>query len=437
MAPSPYGILWPEGRGLGGAGRLAAPELSVTARRPRRRASHTRRQVDALELLLEALPLLRGGLTPETASRTAQLLYQRLHLDAASVVDTEYVLAFEGVGADHHRPGKPIATQLTRQALLQGRPMMATGRAAIGCSGVDCPLWSALVAPLKVRGRVVGAIKLYRCRPGRIGKAQVRAATAVARLFSLYLELAELDAQAARVTRAELEALRAQISPHFLFNTLNTIAALIRTQPEVAHDLVIRFAEFFRETLAQHGEFATLEDELAYVEHYLEFERARLGRRLSVQFDIDPRARRAVLPVLVVQPLVENAISHGLEPRPEPGWVRISARCEDGGYRISVADNGVGIPAERLGQVLQRGYGTGLGMGLSNVDHRLKSLFGPRSGLRIESVRGQGTTVSFWIPARRGQAGQLGQAEPAEEATPAGRARRAGRVGRAERAEEA
>ena len=359
------------------------------------------RQVDALELLLEALPLLRGGLTPETASRTAQLLYQRLALDAASVVDTEIVLAFEGVGSDHHRPGKPIVTSLTRQALLEGRPRMATGRAAIGCTGVDCPLWSALVLPLKVRGRVVGAIKLYRSRPGRIGKAQVRAATAVARLFSLYLELAELDARAARVTQAELEALRAQISPHFLFNTLNTIAALIRTQPEVAHDLVIRFAEFFRETLAQHGEFATLDDELAYVEQYLEFERARLGQRLTVEFHIAPEARRALLPVLVIQPLVENAVGHGLEPKPGPGWVRISAVPEGEGYRISVADNGVGIPPERLSRVLQRGYGTGLGMGLSNVDHRLKSLFGPPSGLRIDSTVGQGTTVSFWIPAHR------------------------------------
>ncbi len=349
-----------------------------------------------------------------TASRAAALLYQRLQLDAAAVVDTEVVLAFEGAGADHHRPGESISTALTRRALAEGRPVMATGPAAIGCSRADCPLGAALVLPLRVRNRVVGALKLYRRRPGRIGAARVRAATAVARLCSLYLELAELDARAARVTQAELEALRAQISPHFLFNTLNTIAALIRTQPQRAHELVIRFAEFFRETLASHGELATLEDELAYVEQYLEFERARLGSRLAVHFEIDPRARRALLPVLVVQPLVENAINHGIEPRSEPGWVRVTASAEGDGYRIVVEDNGVGIPEGRLDGILERGYGTGLGMGLSNVNQRLKSLFGPQSALRVASAPGRGTTVTFWVPARRDarQEGEPWDCEP-------------------------
>ncbi|MBE3598768.1 MAG: histidine kinase [Limnochordaceae bacterium] len=358
-----------------------------------------RSQTDALELLLQALPLLRGGLTPQSAAKAARLLRNRLHVDAAAVVDTEAVLAFEGAGADHHRAGDPIGTRLTRRALATGRPALATTREAIGCSVPSCPLGSALVLPLRVQGRVVGAVKLYQARPRRMGQSKVRAARAVARLFSVYLELAELDARAARVTQAELEALRAQISPHFLFNTLNTIAALIRVDPQRAHTLVIRFAEFFRETLAQHGEVATLEDEVLYVQQYLAFEEARLGQRLTVEWDMEPQARRAVLPVLVIQPLVENAIIHGIEPCPRPGRVRIVAVSERGGYRIRVEDNGAGIPADRLPYILERGYGTGLGMGLSNVDARLKSFFGPGSGLRIHSLVGEGTTVEFWIPS--------------------------------------
>lgn len=375
---------------------MSALRASGVSRRVRGRPY---RSSDALALLVEALPLLRGGLTVQSAERLAPLLRERLSVDAVAVVDTRTVLARDGIGSDHHCAGGPIMTELTKRALAAGEMVVATGRRAIGCPSPHCPLGSALVLPLRVRGRVVGALKLYRARPARIGRGQVEAAIALGRLFGVYLELAELDLQAARVVRAELEALRAQISPHFLFNTLNTIASLINTDPPRAHDLVIEFAEFFRETLAQHGEFVTLADELAYVQHYLEFERARLGARLEVRFQVAPEAHSALLPVLVVQPLVENAVNHGIEPRPEGGLVEISAAREGRGYRIVVRDNGVGIAPERLARVLERGYGTGLGMGLNNVDQRLKSIFGQQSALSISSGPGQGTTVAFWVPA--------------------------------------
>jgi LytS/YehU family sensor histidine kinase len=358
-----------------------------------------------LELSLAVLPHLRGGLTQQSAEWTAQLLLEHLGIDAAAVVDTNTTLAFVGVAAEHHPPGTPHRTALTRQVILSGRPATAIGRAAIGCPDPNCPLGSALVLPLRVQGRTVGALKLYRVGTNRrIQGAAARAAEGLARLFEVYLELAELDARAARVTRAELEALRAQISPHFLFNTLTTIAALIRSRPEVAHDLVIEFAEFFRETLAQHGEVCTLSDDLVYVERYLAFERARLGERLCVEYRIDPDARRAILPVLVVQPLVENAIIHGLESRPRPGQVTIAAEPFEDGYRISVTDDGVGMAPERQQQVLEHGYGTGLGMGLSNVHQRLQSMFGPASGLKVRSEPGAGTQISFWVPSREAAA---------------------------------
>lgn len=374
-------------------------QAPVESRRARGRPY---RSSDALALLVEALPLLRGGLTVHSAQRLATLLRERLSVDAVAIVDTETVLARDGIGSDHHCAGGPIVTELTKRALASGEMVLATGRRAIGCPWPRCPLGSALVVPLRVRGRVVGALKLYRARPARIGRGQLEAAAALGRLFGVYLELAELDLQASRVVRAELEALRAQISPHFLFNTLNTIASLINTEPRRAHDLVIEFAEFFRETLAQHGEFVTLADELAYVQHYLDFERARLGARLAVRFRVEPEAYSALLPVLVVQPLVENAVNHGIEPRPEGGLVEIHVVGEGRGYRIVVRDDGVGMPPERVARVLERGYGTGLGMGLNNVDQRLKSIYGQQSGLCISSVPGQGTTVTFWVPSPRG-----------------------------------
>jgi two-component system, LytTR family, sensor kinase len=361
-----------------------------------------RQCLDPLELSLLVLPHLRGGLTRASADWTAQLLLDHLAIDAAAVVDRDITLAFVGAGADHHLPGLPLRTALTRHVLTTGQPATGRGR-GIGCPERDCPLGVALVLPLKVQGRTVGALKLYRARPRReIPAASSRAAGGLARLFGVYLELAELDARSARVTRAELDALRAQISPHFLFNTLTTIAALVRSKPDLAHDLVIQFAEFFRETLAEHAELTTLEGELAHVERYLAFERARLGdERLSVTYRVAPAARRAVLPVLVVQPLVENAINHGLAPVERPGRVTIAADREAGGFAIEVSDDGVGIEVARQQQILQRGYGTGLGMGLSNVHQRLQSLFGPASGLRLTSTPGHGTRVRFTVPDSR------------------------------------
>jgi len=349
-----------------------------------------------LDLLVAALPHLRGGLRTESAAFTAQLLHDHLGLDAAAVVSPDVVLAYVGAGSDHHVVGGPNLTDLTARTMLSGNPHTARDRKEIGCPEPSCPLTAVVIAPLIVRGNVVGAFKLYRTNGRPIREHDEKVAFGLARVFSVYLEVAELDARAALVTRAELDALRAQISPHFLFNTLTTIAALTRTNPARAHDLIVDFADFFRETLANHGELVTLDDELINVERYLRFEEARFGEHLQTTFAIEPRARLALVPVLVVQPLVENAIAHGLAPRNGLGSVRVAARAMEGGYEIAVTDDGVGIADEIRAQLLERGAGNGVG--LNNVHERLIGLFGPHSGLRITSSRDAGTTVAFWVP---------------------------------------
>lgn len=358
------------------------------------------RDETVLDLLVEALPHLRGGLGSESAWFTTQLVFKNLGLDAASVVSaSDGVLAFIGAGDDHHLVGYPNLTEITRRALATGKPDTATDRAGIGCPVADCPITAVTIAPFVVRGSVVGALKLYRTGGHPMEERDERVAVGLARVFSVYLEVAELDARATLVRQAELDALRAQISPHFLFNTLTTIAALTRTDPHRAHDLIVDFAQYFRDTLAQHGDFVSLDDELASVERYLGFERARFGEGLAVEFAIDARARLASVPVFAVQPLVENAIAHGLAARSGRGSIRIAAHPREAGFEISVSDDGVGIPAEKIGNVLHNGYGSGLGMGLSNVHARLIGAFGPGSGLQIASGERGGTTVAFWIPA--------------------------------------
>lgn len=349
---------------------------------------------NVLDLVVEALPHLRGGLGEDSATFTARLLYENLELDACAVVDTERVLAFVGRGEDHHLVGGPSLTGLTHRAIATGRPHTARTREQIDCPVAGCPLTSVTIAPFIVRGAAVGALKLYRAGTP-IAEDDEKVAVGLARVFSVSLEAAELDARSALVTQAELDALRARVSPHFLFNTLTTIAALTRTDAERAHDLVVDFAEYFRDSLAQHAEFVTLDEELEHVEQYLRFEHARFGERLHVAFDVDPRARLALVPVLSVQPLVENAIGHGLAPNGGTGTVRVSAHPGgDGETEIAVSDDGVGFTP---GGAVRS---SGIGIGMDNVDQRLIKLFGAASALRVTSAPGRGTTVAFRVPAR-------------------------------------
>lgn len=372
------------------------------------RSGRSHAEATLLELLVEALPLLRSGLTAETADRVADLLLRRLDLEAVSIVDRERVLARHGAGDEVHRVGDRLRSDLTRRAIGRGRTVVANSARAIACSVPRCPHTAAVVAPLVVRGRTVGALKLLRTRGRPIGRTVTRIADGLARIFGVYLELADLEAQTARVVETELEACRAQVSPHFLFNTLNAIAALTRSDPQKAHDTLVDFAEFFRETLRSHEDLWTLDEELRYVRRYVELQRLRMPHRLQVEYRIPAWANATTLPVLVAQPLVENAIIHGLEPKPGGGRIVLAAKRTNGALVLCIEDDGVGIPAERLAQVIEPGYGTGLGIGLSNIDRRLRGLYGPDFGLQIESADGRGTRVLLRIPlasARPGSAG--------------------------------
>lgn len=351
-----------------------------------------------LDLLVAALPHLRGGLHEESARFTAQLLHDHLDLDAASVISTDRVLAFIGAGSDHHIVGEPNLTELTRRALCSGEVMRTERREEIGCPNPQCALTSAVIAPLHVRGRVTGAIKLYRVGGREISAYDENVARSLARVLSVYLEVAELDERATLATKAELEALRAQISPHFLFNTLTTIASLTRTNPERAHALIIDLADFFRDSLVDHGELIPLERELEYVERYLRFETARYGKRLRVEYHVDPAMYAVPVPLLAVQVLVQNAVVHGVVPRNAAGVVSISAHAGGGACEIVVRDDGVGIAPETLKRVFNRGFGSGAGIGLDNVQRRLIALFGPQHALHIESEPGRGTTARFTAP---------------------------------------
>lgn len=244
----------------------------------------------------------------------------------------------------------------------------------------------------------LAAVHLNEPTPGTLG-----AIAEVARYAASQLQLAELDASRARLDRAEVLALRAQISPHFIYNALNTIASFVRTDPERARELILEFADFTRYSFRAAGPYTALADELQNIDRYLTLERARFGSGLSVTLQVAPEVLTVVVPFLALQPLVENAVRHGLAQR-RRGSVEIIARNAGTDCVITIEDDGIGMDPETLrlgyGDVLSEGE-QAAHVGLTNVDHRLRAAFGNDYGLVVETAPGAGTKVIMRVPKFR------------------------------------
>ncbi len=356
-----------------------------------------------LQIANETLPFLRRGLNEETARQTAEIILKISDVDAVAITDRERVLAYVGIGCERHQIGRLILTQATKEVINTGELKVVENKQKLNCpvKDCDCRLEAAVIAPLKCKGELVGVVKLYQTKSGKIPPQTVTLAVGIAQLLGVQMELAELDRQAQLVTKAELQALHAQINPHFLFNTLNTIIMFSRTNPETARRLLIRLATFFRQTLKKHGHFNTLKEELEYINTYVVLEKARFREKIKIVRQIDQELLDYMVPVLTLQPLVENAIKHGITPKLEQGTVEIRAQKQGEQILFTIKDNGVGIAKDSLPRIFEYGFGSNNGVGLSNVHERLKSLFGEEYGLQIESAVGEGTTINFRVPLMR------------------------------------
>ncbi|MCC5475592.1 sensor histidine kinase [Streptomyces sp. NPDC059680] len=335
---------------------------------------------------LAAAPL-RAGLTPDTARKTVRRLRPLLGAPALALTDDTAVLAWDGAG-EHHRAEVP--------AQLADPPSARTF--PLSCDDTGCPVrWGALV-PLTADGSAPGALVVFAADEST---AVVRAGEEAARRLSLELELAGLDRARTSAHEAEFRALRAQISPHFIYNSLASIASFVRTDPERARELLQEFADFTRYSFRRGGDFTTLAEELRSIEQYLELARARFGRRLKVTLRIAPEVLPVTLPFLCLQPLVENALKHGLEGAVERIGVTIVAEDEGTEARVVIEDDGIGMEPERLRAILRGTAGPATGIGLSNVDRRLRQVYGDDHGLVIETGVGAGTKITLRVPKFR------------------------------------
>lgn len=353
----------------------------------------------SLSLASKTLEYMRGGLSPENCQAVCQLLLPETHAMAVAMTDDKVVLAYAGRYADEFPVGSPIHTEATHQVLSSQVAQVFSSARSIGMHGMR-EISAGIVAPLIVHGESVGTLKMYYEAPLLIDETQEAICEGFAELLSTQLSIAELDRQVELTTKAELQALQAQINPHFLFNTINTIASLIRTDSMRAWRLLREFAKFYRRTLEYSDDLITVDREVDQTNRYLGFEVARFGEnRIVEHVSIEHGLGRVRVPSFIIQPVVENAVNHAMMPG-EPLHVDVSVRSEGDDVVIDVRDDGCGMSEEMARKLVSApapsGEG-GTGIALYNVDGRLKAVFGKESGVSVKSEVGAGTTVTLLL----------------------------------------
>lgn len=345
----------------------------------------------ALKLAISTDGVLRQGFNETNSRQVAQVLYDELNVAAVAITDREKLLTFIGVGDDHHLLGTPIASPYSRQAIINNEVVYADGNETPYCCSINphCKLGSTLVIPLTgENNQVVGTIKLYEVKNRLFSSINRTLGEGIASLLSAQILAGQFERSKQSLLETEVKLLHAQVNPHFLFNALNTLQAVIRRDAGQAGSLVQNLSTFFRKNLKRPGEIATLAAEIEHVNAYLQIEKARFREQLCVEIAIPETLKHTRLPVFSLQPIVENAIKHGTSQIFEQGKITLTAHTEDNLLIVSITDNaGLYCPGK---------MSDGLGMGL--VDKRIKVRYGKQYGLSVHCVPDVKTTITLTLP---------------------------------------
>ncbi|MEZ8026871.1 LytS/YhcK type 5TM receptor domain-containing protein [Enterovibrio norvegicus] len=346
----------------------------------------------ALTIADRCVGILHSGFNSANAEKIARIIYEETKVGAVAITDKNKILAFVGIGDNHHKPNTLISSQSTLDAMAKNSIIYLDGaERPYQCSlSSDCKLGSALIIPLRTGDEVVGTIKLYERKHKLFSTINMSMAEGIAQLLSSQILFSGYLEQKSLLTQSEIKLLHAQVNPHFLFNALNTISAIIRRDPDKARQLIQNLSQFFRSNLKQNINTVTLREELAHVDAYLSIEKARFTDRLSVSVEIDSALLETTLPSFTLQPLVENAIKHGISTLLEGGTVRIYSETIHGHTAITVEDNAGCYQAPDEEHV---------GLGLDIVSKRLSHQFGRDASLKITREPNTFTRMTFIIPA--------------------------------------
>ncbi|ELY2631047.1 sensor histidine kinase [Cronobacter sakazakii] len=352
-------------------------------------ASAARQAKLALDIANKTLPLFRH-VNSESLRQVCDIIRRDINADAVAITNTEKVQAYVGVGEHNYQDNSDALSPTTQQALRYGKIIIKNNDEAHRTPEIH----SMLVIPLWEKGVVTGTLKIYYCHAHQITSSLQEMAIGLSQIISTQLEVSRAEQLREMANKAELRALQSKINPHFLFNALNAISSSIRLNPDTARQLIFNLSRYLRYNIELNDdEQIDIKKELYQIKDYIAIEQARFGDKLTVIYDIDDEVNCRVASLLI-QPLVENAIVHGIQPCRGKGVVTISIAQSGSRVRIAVRDTGHGIDPHIIEQLDTNEMPVNK-IGLVNVHHRVKLLYG--EGLHIRRLE-PGTEIAFYVP---------------------------------------
>lgn len=364
------------------------------------RAALIERMLNLTSAMVEAL---RYGFNEKSAEMICNLLLPFTNSDAVSICDKDSVLAYIGFMQEHYPKGQEITSRATAAVLNDGIARCMLTEEGIGFPEANHQINAAIIEPLVIAGNTVGVLKFYYKSPDQVTKSQRMIAKGFSKLISTQLAAEEVELQRDLNRQMEVKVLQSQINPHFLFNTINGIMSLTRTNPDNAREMLRDLAGYYRATLEQDESDVTLRDELENARRYVALQQMRWGEdRLAYKITAEEDLLDTFhLPQFVLQPIVENSVIHAMRTS---GLltITIDVTSDDKMVFIKISDDGNGMSQEKAQSLFKESAkeegGQGLGLAMKNVHSRIKRHFGRRSHIQVESKRWVGTTTTFYLP---------------------------------------
>ncbi|HWR30494.1 MAG TPA: LytS/YhcK type 5TM receptor domain-containing protein [Negativicutes bacterium] len=351
----------------------------------------------ATEIAQKTMLIIKGHMDVAVANDLADIIYAAINKGAVAISNGGAFLAFKGAGSETHSNEKPEVALTSGFIRRNEEYRVANSKREIACPVVGCIHDAVIVAPLYCGKERIGFLHVYKVGDV-VHSPDIKLVTGVAEMLSIQFQSARLEEQAKLLAHAEYAALRSQINPHFLFNSISAIKLQVREDPIKAQQLLMALASFFRRTLESGKEMIMLAEELQCIEFYLTIQQARFGDRLRVYYDIATECMPISVPAFTIQPLVENCFNHGFSEKVDALQIKISGKSLQEGVIVRIEDNGNGIPDEVIEAVQQDQVIRRMGVGLTNVNRRLRSIYGQECALHLKNLH-PGAVVELTIPS--------------------------------------
>ncbi|SHE59273.1 two-component system, LytT family, sensor kinase [Marinitoga hydrogenitolerans DSM 16785] len=352
----------------------------------------TENTINSIFIIMEmSLNTIEKGFNEQSAKDIANVILNNTDFEAVSLTDKEKILAHVGIGEDHHYSGLPIRTEATKKVIKNSQGLKIIGKKGIKCEKNDCPLYSAIIVPIKdINEELIGTLKLYYSKKNDIKNTDIIFGKKLAQILSLIISTSQINEALKLATEEKLRELMANLSPHFLFNTLNAIKYISKSEPEKVNKFIDNLSDLLRYTLYENSRLVSIKKEIEFTINYLELMKLRFKDKLDYIIKIDDNLKDKLIPPFILQPIVENSIKHGMKEGKLIIEIIISEKEDN--INIVIKDNGKGF----LGNKSK-------GKGLKLIRNRLESLYGYNYSLSIKNAIFGGTEIEINLKSKVGE----------------------------------